>query len=273
MKKILLAGILLIIATGAKAETYSARLLNKQTNEPVAYANVGIAEKSTGAISDDNGFFKLELSAAQDRDSLTLSMIGYESRKIKVTDFKHLSAAKEPVYLVPKKRHLNEVVITPKTLHHRHLGNTANNKHTIFGFDQYRPGYEVGTHIKIKKSPTYIDSIRINVAKCEYDSVFLRVNIYEEVQGRMENILTEPIYISTDTATAMKNISVDLTHKNIVVKHDFILSVELVKDLGGKEMYFCAQIAGRGGYMRLTSQDKWRKIMMVGPSLSAYVTY
>lgn len=273
MKRRLLAGILLLMTASVKAQTYSALLLNKQTKEPVAYANVGIAEKNMGAISDDKGSFTLALSTAHDQDSLTLSMIGYEARKIRVTDFKRLSLSKEPIYLIPKKRQLNEVVITSKKHHHRQLGNTANNKQTVFGFEQYRPGYEVGTYIKIKESPTYIDSIRINVAKCEYDSVFLRVNIYVEVEGRMENILTEPIYISTDKATAMKNLCIDLTRKNIVVKHDFILSVELVKDLGKKEMFFCAQIAGRRGYIRLTSQDKWRTMAIVGPSLSAYVTY
>ena len=269
--KIVLLLFSLLASSVCFGESYSSVLLSKQTGKPIAYANVGIAEKNVGAVTDEEGRFSLPLDETRNSEMIRISMIGFEPRELKVTDFKKIASAGEVLYLVQRDLRLGEVVVKSRRMHHRLLGNTADNKHHVFGFEQYRPGYEVGTFIRIRRSPTFIDSVRIKVAKCDYDSVFFRLNIYEIVDGVFRNVLNEPLYIHTDTATAMKDITVDLVSRNIVVKHNFLVSVELVKDLGGKEMYFCAEAIGAKGYMRMTSQAAWQKFIF-GPSFSAYVT-
>jgi hypothetical protein len=167
---------------------------------------------------------------------------------------------------------LKEVTIKPHNFKHKRLGNNANDKNRVLGFNKYSAGYECGTYMKIKRSPTYIDSLHINIASCTYDSIFLRINVYEDRNGTFVNILDEPIYVSMLTSEALKGISIDLTKRHIVVKEHFMVSVELVKNLGEKELYFCAQLLGHPSYIRLTSQGEWHN-MIIGAGFSAYVTY
>lgn len=80
--------------------TYSQQLISgnifNQSNEPLNYVSVFISNKiNTGTFTNEKGFFALKADIS---DTLFISHIGYESIKIKVSDFKGEVFLKENMY-------------------------------------------------------------------------------------------------------------------------------------------------------------------------------
>ncbi|MGL6269961.1 MAG: carboxypeptidase-like regulatory domain-containing protein [Chitinophagaceae bacterium] len=61
----------------------------KQNNEPLAYVSIGLKEKPIGTISDSDGPYSLEVHIENVTDTLLLSLIGYESKLILISQLKY----------------------------------------------------------------------------------------------------------------------------------------------------------------------------------------
>jgi hypothetical protein len=107
-----------------------------------------------------------------------------------------------------------------------------------------------------------IDSVKLNIAKCAYDSIFLRLNIYSVDDGRMENILSRPIYLNLDRKSAKDSPVINLSVYDLQVNNDFFISVELVKQLGERGLSFYASMDSElyPALYRETSQGEWKYI-------------
>ena len=93
------------------------------------------------------------------------------------------------------------------------------------------------------------------------------MNIYK-VNKKLDfgNILTKPIYIKRSKESVRDEISIDLQSENILVKGDFLITLEHVKDLGEGFLHFCAGLTHKT-YYRKTSQGVWQTAP-VGISIS-----
>ncbi|MBN1118461.1 MAG: carboxypeptidase-like regulatory domain-containing protein [Bacteroidales bacterium] len=97
---------------------------DKETNEPVSFASIGLNDNVSGTISDINGEFYLEKHS--NADSIHVSFLGYKTtiipiRKGGYNDLK--------IYLEPENIELEEVVVTPGENHaHKVLRNIRKNK-------------------------------------------------------------------------------------------------------------------------------------------------
>lgn len=283
--------ILFIIActvAPAAAQRYEARLLDKTNNQPVEYANIGITGSETGTNADSAGYFSLTLDeAAAAGKTLQVSMIGYETYKIPVSDFiTRAKSSGHTIYLQKSAWQLNEVVIRPVQLKFAELG-------TNVSCDNRKEGgvpfpfllekkkskttdtlTEIGTLMKVKGRKTFIDSVQINVGYCTYENILFRLNIYEEIKGDFTNILKEPIYIRLTKAEVGNLIKLNLSDKNLVVNNNFIVSIEKVKDLGAGEMSICGKMFGPAMYTRkATRQDRFIKLPVVSMGITAFVTF
>lgn len=202
-----------------------------------------------------------------DNDSILFSVIGYEPLSIKIADLRKQAVNK--ILLKEKTYELAEVIVKPKAFKQRTLGVKTKSKRIQAGLIDNKLGYELGMHMKVKKT-AIIKNVEINIASCTYDTIFYRLNIYE-VQGEMdfENILRKPIYIKIPKESVKDKILIDLQHENIIVKGDFLVTFEHIKDLGSGKLYFCAEQNNKT-YYRKTSQGKWG-ILPVGVSISVIV--
>jgi hypothetical protein len=61
------------------------RVLDKRDNQPIPFSSVYLANKSTGTISNTDGYFVLKLSSNHFHDTLNISSIGYISYKAPVS--------------------------------------------------------------------------------------------------------------------------------------------------------------------------------------------
>ena len=130
-------------------------VLDSISKENLPYANLVIKEKNIGAYSDDNGNYHIDISKALNKDTLVVSLIGYETQKIPISRFNDGNDHRFNFQLVHKTEALEEILILSKT---KTYGNnkvelsTGNRKRVFPSSATY--GYEIATLIdnpKLKK--------------------------------------------------------------------------------------------------------------------------
>lgn len=264
---------LLLISTcsfyTAFSQTVTSSVADRKTGAPVIYANVGIPGKSVGTTTDEAGRFTLNIPKSHDADTLFVTLLGYEPARVPVS---RLRSGVPMIYLTKKQTTLKEVTVKYRKPRHHRLGNATTARNVSIGFSKDKMmGFEIGTLMKIKRAPTRIDSVRFNVAQCTYDTVFFRLNIYERTGDTLINILTDPIYLNITRSLVGQKIVMDLSGRNLVALHDFVVTLEVVRPLGPGLLFFTGTLVGSPTYTRSTSLDKWEKFPF-GAGISAYVT-
>ena len=149
------------------------------------------------------------------------------------------------------------MLIKPRIFNEKTLGVTDKSNKIIAGFKNNIMGYECGIRLDIKKS-AFLKQVKINISTCSYDSIFYRLNVYSaEDNMTFKNILREPIYLEMSKDTLSNQLIINLEPYNIIVNGDFMVSLELAKDLGEGELYFYTG-TGKLTYFRITSQGSWQ---------------
>ncbi|XZF15359.1 carboxypeptidase-like regulatory domain-containing protein [Chitinophagaceae bacterium MMS25-I14] len=281
--------VFICVVSIAEAQQYTAQLLDQADKQPIAYAVIGIPGSDIGTNSDESGNFTLTIGKEQEDKTLSVSLIGYEDYKIKVSEFiTGLGSNDRKIYLKKAPHELKEVIIKPAKLTVAELGNEVDCDTSKSKGERIPMPYlfkkksgkvtdtltEIGTLMKVKHKKTFIDSVQINIGNCTYENIVYRLNIYEEQNGSFKNILEEPIYIKLSKREVGKLIKVNLTKKNLVVNNNFIVSIERVKNLGPGELTICGKIFGASMYMRVaTRQDQFMKLPIVGMGIASFVTF
>ena len=241
----------------AKGQVFEGVVVNSITNEPLPYSNVGILNKNVGTVTDDNGAFKLDVSKMSPTDTIRISYIGYET-----IDILGLNADSEKaiIRLKPREFQLPEVQIVNRKSKTFIEGNTVKWDRITYGYMSEQLGAEFGTLIKLNK-PALLGEIRFHIVKTTLDSLVLRVNVYDVVNGMpCNNLLKEPIIIRPTNVAG--DVSIDLSEYNIVLEDDFVICLENFKKLGNNisGIKISAGMFNDLSYQRLGSQGKWNKI-------------
>jgi len=84
--------------------TIKATLLDKETKQPIAYANIGFVEKAVGTVSNESGLFTLVYNEAiiGKKDILQISELGYQTLKLTTVQLTALLSKDNKLYLNPK---------------------------------------------------------------------------------------------------------------------------------------------------------------------------
>ncbi|MBB3696043.1 carboxypeptidase-like regulatory domain-containing protein [Flammeovirga yaeyamensis] len=84
MKSIYLFLLGLITCTLLSAQDLKGKLIDKVDNTPIPYANVLIKGKYIGAATNDKGYFRIPIKTESLKDTLEVSCIGYEKKRIPI---------------------------------------------------------------------------------------------------------------------------------------------------------------------------------------------
>lgn len=237
------------------AQKYEGTVIDSLTNKAIEYVNIGVIGKGVGTTSDANGLYALQLDEVYDNDSLRFSSIGYESRCFKVKDFK--AAKQTHIKLQQRIGTIAEVLVFPKEYKRKIFGYTTRSRFMQAGFDRCALGYECGIRVKTSKIAR-LKTLVINVARCSYDTVFCRINVYKLEDNReYQNVLLKPIYFRVAKDEIRGSITVDLSEHAICISGEYLVCVEYVKDLGQGLFMFSAGLVGKT-FCRQTSQANWQ---------------
>ena len=247
------------------------RIIDALTKEPLPFVNVGVLKKELGTVSNEDGFFFLEVPDVFAKETLRFSMIGFDERDFQVADLEAILFSNNTLVLAEQTTFLEEVVLTAeKKWDTRVSGNATTSKLLITGFTSNQLGNEIALFVKVKKTPAYIEGIQFSVVENIYPEVRFRVNVYSsEYRFPDENILRENIFVTLKQSEGI--ISVDLKEYDILVDDDVFISLEWIdEDLGSEGLWFSAGVFGKSIYARSTSQAEWKK--QRGLSLGMSVT-
>ena len=109
--KYLVTAVIILTASIMSAQTFSSKILDKKTNEPIPFATVQYGEHS-GVITNEEGVFNFTLrKKAKENDSMHLSSMGYEKKS-----FSLLTQLDSIIYLAPKAFELKSVFLSSNPL-------------------------------------------------------------------------------------------------------------------------------------------------------------
>lgn len=243
---------LTILAIG---QEYSGNVTNIDCS-PIEFVNIGIPMKNIGTVSDLYGNYTINLTNQSDSDSLKFSCIGFKPYTIIIKEFKELK--EKTITLTKEVYTIEEVTVMSKHIKDKTFGVESVSKIFTGGFSKVELGYEFGVLMKNNKK-AFLKTMTINIAICDFDSIFFRVNIYRVKGDEFENILKEPIYVNISKSDIKDKIVVDLKPYDLCTDEDFLVTLEHVKDLGKGILQFYGSMSKKT-YIRKTSQDKWNEV-------------
>jgi hypothetical protein len=249
-------------------QSISGTVFEKNSDVPIAFANIGIVGKNVGTVSDQNGRYTLQIPPQYHADTLRFSYIGYHTFSVRVSDFLELNNG--DVSLAQRDFELSEMVVRPRgRVRERTLGVTLRNRTMEACFTDSITGKEVGLLIR-NGNRVFLKEVNLNIIVCTFDSIFYRINIYKVHNDmQFENILPNPVYVSSSSEEARRRITIDLRHLYLALDGDFLVTFENVKDLGAGRICFSFNPFQRG-YERRTSHGTWERVP-IGISISVLV--
>ncbi len=208
------------------SQSFHGRVIDQVTKEPLPYANIGVRNKSIGAITDHTGTFQVDLSRATGTDTLVISYIGYVPDAISISS---LDLSRQHVIeLAPTARVLKEVVIRskPEVII---LGNKGkSSKHTGWGDFTSSRGRAIGFLINTPEQSVKVNTVSFHLDACEFDSARVRINFL-----KLEALTLKPVESQTQNIflTIVKRkgwIEVPLQEELVFRKEPVIVAIEWV---------------------------------------------
>lgn len=281
MRKIALTLIscVLFLVMSAQSVDIQGVLMDSATQKPVPYANIGIAEKNLGTVSDENGCFSLAVPDSLAKHDLTISRIGYQKTAIAINSFGKLA---DTLSLVPETYELQEVTISVGKMREKKAGH-AGGMMIQFQESGKHLGYEIGTILKLsKKKPSLLKDFNFNaITYGRIDYALMRLNVYSVEDDKFTNVLKENIYITLTDNLSERERYINLLPYNIVVQGDIAVTLELVKvhyasEPSAETFNYADGIGYDGTFLnnmcgRDASQGAWEKISAVGPGFWLHV--
>ena len=265
----------LLLAYNLQAQFITAKVLDAETRQPLPFVNIGILNKNLGTVSDEYGDFLLELNPEFLLDTLRFSMIGFGKKDFLVQDYLAQEKAENIILLKEEALLLEGVTVVRKKnkkYKRKILGNKTESKTLVGGFTSNNLGNEIGFICRIRKSPTFLETFNLSIAKNTFGEVRFRLNFYSINQGMPdENLLDDMIIFETDIESG--RVSIDLKPYNIVMDDDFLVAIEWIEDLGFGELLFSAGFFGSNLYARATSQGTWTQMGVAAYGMNVEVVY
>lgn len=213
-------------------------ILDQSTQKPIPYANIGIPGSNIGTISNMDGTFDLLVPDKYLEDTLMVSALGYEFKKIPIHQL--IQETYGVIYLTPNEKLLDEVIITGKRTKNRvfELGNNQSRGGVIENDTTYSgrsmalliensgPGFQ-----KDFVFPVYLESARLKIFRNNLSAVKfrLRVNELDKTTGKPGmDLLQESLVVESD----LKNgwLEFDLSNFNFLVNEPFFITFEQITD-------------------------------------------
>lgn len=244
-------------------------------NRPLAYVNIGILGGSQGTVSQPDGSFEWQSSGAGLADTVRLSLVGYESRDWPLSELIQ-SAKHGSLHLTLQRRvlALPEIVIKTNRPIRRTLGNATQSRFLNAGFGGGQWGSQIGIRIKARKQPTYIEKVDFHISYNRYDSLTIRLNIYQLENGMpTHNLLTRPVLMRLGNQTG--RMGFDLSDQPLAIDQEVLVALEVVNGQGGPErgVYLSAGLLNGATYYRRASQGRWRQSKGMGAGIQVGVQY
>ncbi|MFK8054921.1 MAG: carboxypeptidase-like regulatory domain-containing protein [Saprospiraceae bacterium] len=238
--------------------------LTDATGEGVPFANVYVPSASKGTVSNMNGVFSLSLKQAAADSIVTISCIGYETKKLALRGL--LNGTITSIALEAANYELAQATVVGSNLDYNSpttLGNPKRNKSVTGGYTQdstASAGMELGNLMKTKRN-WMLDKAGFHIRGIGRDSMKFEVNVYNARKGfpDAEPINRKRIFLTVDSTMLTEPIMVDFSNQNIYGKGDFLVTLELLDDINSTDYVSFPANMKKGLSRYKSGAGKWRK--------------
>ena len=249
------------------------QVIDAATEEPLPYVNVGLVNQNIGTVTDEAGYFVLEVPGNGYADAtLRFSMIGFEPQDFTLQEYRDQKILTIP--LQEKATALEEVVLTTKRNKYQTkiLGNKTTSQLIYAAFTTNKLGNEMGFLVRGRKNPMILKKFNVSLVENDYGPIRFRLNFYDLKDGLPnETLLNENIIVETDIQSGI--VSKDLTPYEIVIDQDFFVAIEWIEDLGPGKLFFSGGFFGSPLIAREVSQGTWSKVGTASVGMNVEVRY
>lgn len=264
-----------ILASFLKAQTVITGKLIDDKNMGISYASIGSIKTNVAVLSDDKGFFTLELKDYNELDSIKFYAIGYREKYIPIVQLQ--TSGTNELLLVADDKTLDEVEVSAKKLYRKKIGITKYDKTNCSGFVGIGNNWKgVETAIRIpnegKQLLKVVDFQFFVIKNILTDSLVFRLNFYSSNEFLpTKNILKNSIIFKTSVKQG--EVSLDLSKYDIKAYDDFFVSLEcLMEKVDISEFCFAGQNS-EPSYIREDVFKKWKKMRGGGAAFNVSVLY
>ncbi len=249
------------------------QVIDADTEEPLPYVNIGLVNQNIGTVTDEAGYFELEVPGNGFADAtLRFSMIGFEPQDFTLQEYRDQKILTIP--LKEKATALEEVVLTTKRNRYQTkiLGNKTTSQLIYAAFTTNKLGNEMGFLVRGRKNPMILKKFNVSLVENDYGPIRFRLNFYDLKDGLPnETLLNENIIVDTDIQSGI--VSKDLTPYEIVIDQDFFVAIEWIEDLGPGKLFFSGGFFGSPLIAREVSQGTWSKVGSASVGMNIEVRY
>ncbi|MCH1431352.1 MAG: carboxypeptidase-like regulatory domain-containing protein [Flavobacteriaceae bacterium] len=249
------------------------QVIDADTEEPLPYVNIGLVNQNIGTVTDEAGYFELEVPGNGFADAtLRFSMIGFEPQDFTLQEYRDQKILTIP--LKEKATALEEVVLTTKKNKYQTkiLGNKTTSQLIYAAFTTNKLGNEMGFLVRGRKNPMILKKFNVSLVENDYGPIRFRLNFYDLKDGLPnETLLNENIIVETDIQSGI--VSKDLTPYEIVIDQDFFVAIEWIEDLGLGKLFFSGGFFGSPLIAREVSQGTWSKVGSASVGMNVEVRY
>lgn len=240
------------------------RVVEKMSDAPLAYVNIGIVGKGVGTVTNTKGEFSLKIPDGLATETMRVSMIGYKAKEFTVADFIEKVRSDYNIFLEPTSTEIEEISIVDSKMKSYLKGNKTKSQFFSLGFESDTLGNEFATKFRIRKRPTLLKDFRISINENTFDTLRFRLNIYSIKNGQPGEIINTKNVIISTTKKDAEVLIVDLLPYNIRVEKSFFASLEWIDSSESATVAFSAAYPARTVYYRSTSHAKWKKVNGLG---------
>lgn len=254
---------------GQEQQVIAARIVDNTTKVPLEFVNIRFEGKELGTTTTKSGHFILSFNKDKvtAADHLQISFLGYETRRLTMTQLKRLSAKPITIALTPAPYSLSEVLLKSAPREKKTIGHTSFTAGSMGYWEGKEAiGGEIASVIQINKERTKLHGLAFNILQNASDSIQVRVKIYSYLGGEpLENLTTNEILRTISSKKGLHRIS--LEGQNIIVDKDVLISIQLVEAYGPR-IYFALSASAYGGtsFIRQKMHPYWQiqKTVCVG---------
>jgi pimeloyl-ACP methyl ester carboxylesterase len=238
------------------------------------YVNLGVPGRNQGTVSRPDGSFRLALKEVRADDTLRVSLLGYQTLNLtlaRVTEGATPGGLR--LTLAEQTQALPEVVVRTDASVVKVLGNPTESRFFSGGFGPNQLGAQIGIPVRARKKPMRVEKVDFHVSYNTYDSLTLRLNVYQLENGVPgQNLLRENVLLRLGKQTG--RFAFDLSGHNLVIREDVLMALELLGGQGAETRFFLSAGVFNGStYYRRASQGTWRKAKGAGVGIQVTVRY
>lgn len=280
---LLLAGSLGIGAAMAQQEQPNqptVRVVDGQSKQPVPYASVGVVGRPLGTVADVKGSFLLARVGAAATDSVVVSCVGYQSRRLLVADLGKLPE----VTLVPQAAALQEVQVRADTWKRRNVGREGSGGFTFYNFHLQadkepanKLGREVGAILGVKPN-SFVEEAYVYIRQRSFRHLRFRLNVraLDSQDHPAASLLTQDVQFAVADSTAnWQHLNLKPYNINVGPQNRIAVTLEWLDGTPIKQQdwYSVSIPAALSATHRMVFRDKSEDQWKVQPiNLSLYIT-